>query len=180
MFQFQSFGRWANSSAVSNSVASHPTLRDAILANILINTLNQACDLQVQYCDGLSFWFFLMSWNQFTGKNISNRASMMKVKRHKKPAWRLKIEGKVGKDGPPFSVWSSQWGRVCVCGWGHTGPGHPSNWAARRRRGRREAWVGKQRQAKRREEKRRRVDDQRVTWREENIKRKRNQHQTEV
>lgn len=50
-------GFWrANSSAVSNSVASHPTLRDAILANILINTLNQACDPQVQYCDGLSFW----------------------------------------------------------------------------------------------------------------------------
>lgn len=38
----------------------------------------------------------------------------------------------------------------------------------------------KQRQAKRREEKRRRVDDQWVTWSEENIKRKRNQHQTEV
>lgn len=60
MFQFQSFGRiWrANSRAVSNSVASHPTLKDAILdkANILINTLNQSCDLQVQYFGGLSFW----------------------------------------------------------------------------------------------------------------------------
>lgn len=38
----------------------------------------------------------------------------------------------------------------------------------------------KQRQAKRREEKRRRADDQWVTWSEGNIKRKRNQHQTEV
>lgn len=58
MFQLQSFGRiWrANSRIVSNSVASHPTLKDAILANILINTLNQACDLQVQCFDGLSFW----------------------------------------------------------------------------------------------------------------------------
>ena len=36
------------------------------------------------------------------------------------------------KDGAPFSVWSSQWGQVCVCGWGHTEPGHPSNWATRR------------------------------------------------
>lgn len=43
---------------------------------------------------------------------------------------RKKQEGR--KDRAPFSVWSSQWGQVCVCGWGRTEPGHPSNWATRR------------------------------------------------
>lgn len=33
------------------------------------------------------------------------------------------------KDRAPFSVWSSQWGQVCVCEWEHTEPGRPSNWA---------------------------------------------------
>lgn len=47
-------------------------------------------------------------------------------------------QGREKKEGrTPFSVWSNQWGQVCVCGWGRTEPGRPSNWATRRGGGKR-------------------------------------------